>query len=197
MLYAPHLLEPTPVLSVSSILRELRENFPPPTSSSSSAKGSEGGSGSGSGSGGGGGSKVGAWDADIVRDALCCLRAHPSCTVVEEEEGKWRFHIRAALLALQLKTVEMWVSERFGGGQPLAARILRTLLDKGMLEEKTVSDLVLADARAVRVFLWKMLGEGLLTTQEVPKRPDRNPQFTAVLFCAVSQGSPSPPHFLC
>jgi hypothetical protein len=49
-----------------------------------------------------------------------------------------------AILSLQLRTIEVWVKDRFG---PLAPRILRRLLDRGMLEEKMVADLVLAEAK--------------------------------------------------
>ncbi len=137
-----------------------------------------------------------------VLTLLRALRAHPSCVVVEEPTG-WRFHMRSAILSLQLRTIEVWVKDRFG---PLAPRILRRVLDRGMLEEKMVADLVLAEAKGVRVLLWKMVGEGLLTMQEVPRRPDRNPQYTSYLFCAVSAPgpvgggglhctrAPSPPH---
>jgi len=169
LLYAPHLLEPTPTLSGEVILKELQDHV-------ASTRGP-----------GGDGEDI-EWTLQLVQNTLECLQAHPSCTVMQiSDGGGWKLHIRAALFSLQQKTVETWVYERFGGSPSgtLASRILRTLLNKGMLEEKTVSDLVLADARTVRVYLWKMLGEGLLTTQEVPKRPDRNPQFASLLFCAV------------
>jgi hypothetical protein len=89
---------------------------------------------------------------------------------------------RDILLLLQLNTVVDFARERYG--ESLAGRVLRALLERGALDEKSVSELVMAPQREARVILYKLLSDGIVTLQEVPRRPDRHPQFTAYLFRA-------------
>jgi hypothetical protein len=58
------------------------------------------------------------------------------------------------------------------------------LLEKGMLDEKYVSDKALLEPKTARMLLFKMVSDGILTSQELPRRPDRNPQHTIYLFNA-------------
>jgi hypothetical protein len=189
---APLVLRSAP-LSLARVLAELNENFAPPPDADGDASDE--------------------WPRDAVNGVLDALCAHPLGVLSREIAGV-RVSPRAAVGALQLRTVETWVSERFSS--PLAARILRRVLDHGLLEEKVrrararararvspmqprahaprapprdplpqaISDLVLAEAKAVRALLFRFVAEGLLLIQEVPRRPDRNPQHTSYLFSA-------------
>ena len=40
------------------------------------------------------------------------------------------------------------------------------------------------EPKGARRLLFRMVADGLLTLQELPRRPDRNPQHTTFLFCA-------------
>ena len=163
LLYAALPLPPRAArVSAAKVMAELNANFPLP---------------------------VGAleWSVEDVKAVVAALCAHPSGVFSREIGGTApgvRVSVRAAVAALQLRTVEVWTAERFAS--PLAPRILRRILDHGLLEEKAISDLVLAEAKSVRMILFRLVAEGLLVVQEVPRRPDRNPQHTAYLFGAVS-----------
>jgi len=82
---------------------------------------------------------------------------------------------------LQLRTVSSIVSERY---EPHAARLLRMLLERGLMDEKAVAERSMLEPKSARRLLFRMVADGLLTLQELPRRPDRNPQHTVYLFGA-------------
>jgi hypothetical protein len=133
----------------------------------------------------------GGWTIDRVFTALMELVEEKRCTApvraVDIDESipmpKRTFSIVFSLAtdAVQLRTVESIIAERYNES---SARIFRMLLEKGMLDEKYVSDKALLEPKTARMLLFKMVSDGLLTSQELPRRPDRNPQHTIYLFNA-------------
>jgi hypothetical protein len=132
-----------------------------------------------------------AWTYDRVFTTLMELADQKRCTApvraVDVDESiplsKRTFSIMFSLAtdAVQLRTVESILSERYSES---SARIFRMLLEKGMLDEKYVSDKALLEPKTARMLLFKMVSDGILTSQELPRRPDRNPQHTIYLFNA-------------
>jgi hypothetical protein len=88
---------------------------------------------------------------------------------------RFRLHNRAIVRRVQLDTVEDYVFERFG---EMSYRIFRMLMDKGHLDQKSISEEALVPLRTVRICLAKMTKDGLVHVQEVAKRSDRTPQNT-------------------
>lgn len=119
---------------------------------------------------------------------------------------KVQYNYSKAILGLQMRSLQQWVQDKYLflpppstanmghaslGGQvpsvvsmgPLASRLLRLLLEKGgMLEEKQIADLLLIDQKTVKVILFRLFQDGLVSMVDVPKRPDRNPQTSLFLF---------------
>ena len=92
--------------------------------------------------------------------------------------------MRLGVFSLQLRAVEALIYrrfQRFSAAGPeegvkeevllpaLAIRLLRTILDKGVVGEEMLQQMVLADKKDVHGLLWKMVTDNLLTLQEVPK----------------------------
>jgi hypothetical protein len=67
-----------------------------------------------------------------------------------------------------------------------AARVVRLLLERGALDEKSISDLIMLPQKDARTAAFSLLASGVVSIQEVPRRPDHHPQFTFFLFEAVS-----------
>lgn len=63
-----------------------------------------------------------------------------------------------------------------------APRILRILVDKGMLEEKTLQEIALLGAKELRQSLSKLKQMGYLDLQEIPRDPHRLPNKTVFLW---------------
>jgi DNA-directed RNA polymerase III subunit RPC3 len=94
----------------------------------------------------------------------------------------FRLDYSLASEAVQLRTVESIVAERY---DLHAARMVRMLLERGMLDEKAIADKALFEPKRARALLFRMVSDGLLTTQELSRRPnDHNPQHTIYLFNA-------------
>jgi len=53
-----------------------------------------------------------------------------------------------------------------------------------MLDEKLIAERALLEPKATRAIIFQMVGDGLITTQELPRRPDRQPQYTFYMFHA-------------
>lgn len=65
---------------------------------------------------------------------------------------------------------------------PPAPRVLRILIDKGMLEEKTLQEVGLLGAKELRQSLSKLKQMGYLDLQEIPRDPHRLPNKTVFLW---------------
>lgn len=65
---------------------------------------------------------------------------------------------------------------------PPAPRVLRILIDKGMLEEKTLQEVALLGAKELRQSLSKLKQMGYLDLQEIPRDPHRLPNKTVFLW---------------
>lgn len=66
--------------------------------------------------------------------------------------------------------------------EPPAPRILRILIDKGKLEEKTLQEMGLLGAKELRQSLSKLKQIGYLDLQEIPREPHRIPSKTVFLW---------------
>lgn len=71
------------------------------------------------------------------------------------------------------------IEQKFGS---IGARIFRMLLAKKQLEQKQIADFALVSMQEARSVLYKMLQEGILQLQEVPKSLDHNPLRTFYLW---------------
>ncbi|KIW92973.1 uncharacterized protein Z519_06822 [Cladophialophora bantiana CBS 173.52] len=63
-----------------------------------------------------------------------------------------------------------------------ALRIVRMLADKGKLDERTMQDVGLLNAKELRMSLAKLQMNGFLELQEVPRDPQRQPKSTTYLY---------------
>ncbi|OAG45073.1 hypothetical protein AYO21_00421 [Fonsecaea monophora] len=63
-----------------------------------------------------------------------------------------------------------------------ALRIVRMLADKGKLDERTMQDIGLLNAKELRKSLAQLQMKGLLELQEVPRDPQRQPKSTTFLY---------------
>lgn len=84
-----------------------------------------------------------------------------------------------AVARLRVSLIETLITARFG--QP-STRIFRVLLDRGMLEERTISKVAMMAAKETRERLYQLLQYGLLHMQEVPKTADHAPSRTFFLW---------------
>lgn len=136
--------------------------------------------------------------------------AHP---VTHPGDRQYCVTIAEATMAVQLRALQGLISARYdglivSGSAPAAqgagtgsgrvggdvehvtglevSRVLRLLLEMGQLDEKAVAENAMVEPKTARAVLFRLLTDGLLTTLEVPKRPDRAPQHTVFVFVAVS-----------
>ena len=128
------------------------------------------------------------WTLDRVLKLLQQLSTLPTPIVQEVPNYTGKAQNRAFMLnyailisAIQLRTIENIALERY---DEQGARILRMLLEKGMLDEKLIAERALLEPKATRAIIFQMVGDGLITTQELPRRPDRQPQYTFYMFHA-------------
>jgi DNA-directed RNA polymerase III subunit RPC3 len=73
---------------------------------------------------------------------------------------------------LRHTVLERFARERYGDG---GLRVLRLLLARGKMDERTVGKTALMAAKDVRPLLGAMSADGVISMQEVPKSADRNP----------------------
>lgn len=92
--------------------------------------------------------------------------------------GQYVVHLKKIVEFLQLATTHAYISDKLGAP---SARIVRLLLEKRQLEQKTIGELALLPSHDARRRLYALLQERLVQVQEVPKRADHNPAFT--FFC--------------
>lgn len=93
--------------------------------------------------------------------------------------GEWK--VDFAALAKHLKSVELGniISQRF---EPLGARLVRILKDKGKLDEKQLTTIGLVKQKDVRTKLVELQMAGFVDIQEVPRDINRTPSRTIFLW---------------
>lgn len=92
--------------------------------------------------------------------------------------GQYVVHMKKIVDFLKQATTHAYVQDKFG---VQSARIVRLLIEKRQLEQKTVGELALLPSNDARRRLYELFAENLVKLQEVPKRADHNPAFT--LYC--------------
>ncbi|RLN62341.1 hypothetical protein BBJ29_006644 [Phytophthora kernoviae] len=92
--------------------------------------------------------------------------------------GQYVVHMQKIVEFLQQVTTHAYIQDKFGAA---SARIVRLLMEKRQLEQKTIGELALLPSNDARHRLYELYGEKLVKMQEIPKRADHNPAFT--FFC--------------
>ncbi len=69
---------------------------------------------------------------------------------------------------------------------PLQPPLPCPTLQHGGLDEKGLAEQTLIPAKEAKELLFKLVTDGVVQVQEVPRRADRHPQFTFYVFMAVS-----------
>lgn len=93
--------------------------------------------------------------------------------------SSWSVHKDSLNLWLKQEEILRAMDSRL---EPPAPRILRILIDKGMLEEKTLQEIALLGAKELRQSLSKLKQMGYLDLQEIPRDPHRLPNKTVFLW---------------
>ncbi|CAI5742697.1 unnamed protein product [Hyaloperonospora brassicae] len=92
--------------------------------------------------------------------------------------GRYVVHMQKIVELLQQATTHAYIQDKYGVA---SARIVRLLLEKRQLEQKTIGELALLPSNDARHRLYEMYTDKLLKLQEISKRADHNPAFT--FFC--------------
>ncbi|GMF17053.1 unnamed protein product [Phytophthora fragariaefolia] len=92
--------------------------------------------------------------------------------------GQYVVHMQKIVGFLQQATTHAYIQDKYGVA---SARIVRLLMEKRQLEQKTIGELALLPSNDARHRLYELYTDKLLKMQEIPKRADHNPAFT--FFC--------------
>lgn len=92
--------------------------------------------------------------------------------------GQYVVHMKKIVEFLKQATTHSFLQEKYGTP---TARIVRLLMEKRQLEQKTIGELALLPSNDTRRRLYELYRDELVQLQEIPKRADHNPAFT--LFC--------------
>ncbi|KAF1778475.1 RNA polymerase III subunit RPC82-related, helix-turn-helix [Phytophthora cactorum] len=92
--------------------------------------------------------------------------------------GQYVVHMQKIVEFLQQATTHAYIQDKYGVA---SARIVRLLMEKRQLEQKTIGELALLPSNDARHRLYELYTDKLLKMQEIPKRADHNPAFT--FFC--------------
>lgn len=105
---------------------------------------------------------------------------------LKEEPGSRKYVVHKGALDIWVRKEETLrlLDSRLNDPGP---RILRILIDKGKLEERTLQELGLLDAKRLRQSLAALKQMGYVELQEVPRNPTRQPNMTVFLW-AYEQG---------
>ena len=107
--------------------------------------------------------------------------AQPPHKFVVQDPDLFRWTVDFRQLSAQLRREEAMrlAKSRLNG---VALRLVRVLLDKGKLDEKTLQEKSLLSAKDLRQCLLKLKRNGFLGLQEVPREPQRQPLKTIYLW---------------
>jgi DNA-directed RNA polymerase III subunit RPC3 len=97
----------------------------------------------------------------------------------EQAGGQFFVDVREARQHLLLQSILALVKSRFG--QP-SARIMRILLAKRFLEERSISKAAMLSGKETKERLYILLQHGFVHMQEVPKSADHAPSRTIYLW---------------
>lgn len=102
--------------------------------------------------------------------------------------GAWLNYTKEGFFVVHKRALDIWVRKeetlrlldsRIDDPGP---RILRILIDKGKLEERTLQELGLLDAKRLRQSLAALKQMGYVELQEIPRNPTRQPNMTVFLW---------------
>lgn len=89
--------------------------------------------------------------------------------------GQYVVHMQKIVEYLQHATTHGYIQEKYGVA---SARIVRLLIEKRQLEQKTIGELALLPSNDARHRLYELYADKMLNLQEISKRADHNPAFT-------------------
>lgn len=98
--------------------------------------------------------------------------------------GQYVVHMQKIVSFLRLETAHAYIRDKYGVP---SARIVKLLLEKRQLEQKTIGELALLPSNDARRRLYELLRERIVRVQEVPKRADHNPAFTFYCWSVDAQ----------
>lgn len=115
----------------------------------------------------------------FVDHQLGILAEGPFPFLYQDEPGSWFVNKEKMNEFLRDKEIMRLMQETLDGP---ALRIVRMLMDKGKLDEKSLQELGLLGAKDLRQCLAQLQLKGFLELQEVPREPQRQPQRTIYLW---------------
>ena len=115
-----------------------------------------------------------------LEDGLALI-AEGRFSFVSHDVGTNTWKVDKLKLATWLRDQEIMktISHRVG---PLGLRLIRTLIDRGKLDERVIQELGLLDGKEMRQILFDLQQQGFVEIQEVPRDPQRTPVRTMYLF---------------
>uniref|UniRef100_M4BZK8 DNA-directed RNA polymerase III subunit RPC3 n=1 Tax=Hyaloperonospora arabidopsidis (strain Emoy2) TaxID=559515 RepID=M4BZK8_HYAAE len=105
----------------------------------------------------------------VAHEVIDSTQAHAG------DGGRYVVHMQKIVEFLQHATTHAYIQEKYGVA---SARIVRLLLEKRQLEQKTIGELALLPSNDARHRLYELYTDKLLILQEISKRADHNPAFT-------------------
>uniref|UniRef100_K3X6M8 DNA-directed RNA polymerase III subunit RPC3 n=1 Tax=Globisporangium ultimum (strain ATCC 200006 / CBS 805.95 / DAOM BR144) TaxID=431595 RepID=K3X6M8_GLOUD len=108
----------------------------------------------------------------VAQETFDATQARPG------DGGQYVVHMKKIVEFLRQATTHSYIQEKYG---VQSARIVRLLLEKRQLEQKTIGELALLPSNDARRRLYELFTENLVKMQEIPKRADHSPAFT--VFC--------------
>lgn len=115
-----------------------------------------------------------------VKTYLLILAQSPHRFVVQDPDSfRWTVDFQELSVQLRKEEALRLARSRLNG---VALRLVRVLLDKGKLDEKTLQEMSLLSAKDLRQSLAKLKKNGFLGLQEVPREPQRQPLRTIYLW---------------
>lgn len=97
----------------------------------------------------------------------------------QSDGGQYSVNVKSCIEFLRLKTIESILKEKY---DKASNRVFHTLRTKGQMESKQLGELAMVGSPTeARKLLYRMLRDGLVQVQEIPKRNDYNPQQT--IYC--------------
>jgi DNA-directed RNA polymerase III subunit RPC3 len=115
-----------------------------------------------------------------IKTHLLVLAQPPHKFVVQDPDSfRWTIDFQELCALLRREEALRLAKSRLNG---VALRLVRVLLDKGKLDEKTLQEISLLSAKDLRQCLAKLKKNGFLGLQEVPREPQRQPLKTLYLW---------------
>ena len=124
---------------------------------------------------------------NLLRDAVGRKSGVSYITEVRDSGGgavqRYRANLddssSGVIAGIKIQTLFQIVRSKYG---MVARRVFSMLLEKESLESKTLGERAMRKDKDVRHVLYAMHADGFVNLQDVPRRPDRNPQSTYYLW---------------